>query len=192
MGNEIVIRPMAAADPEPIAAAFAALGWTTKPVEQYIGYLTEQAAGKRACVVACRGGTFAGYCTLLWTAAYEPFQTTGVPEIQDLNVVPQHRNRGIGTMLLDAVEELARQRCHVVGLGVGLYADYGPAQRLYVRRGYLPDGRGVCYRNRPVEPGATIRLDDDAVLMFTRDLSSPAPSRYVGLEPALTGECAGR
>lgn len=171
MSNEVTIRPLAATDPEPIAASFAALGWTTKPIQQYVDYLSEQAAGTRICLVAERGGTFAGYCTLLWTATYEPFRANGIPEIQDLNVLPQHRNFGIGTMLLDAIEEVARQRCSVVGLGVGLYADYGPAQRLYVRRGYLPDGRGILYDNKPVEPGATVRLDDDAVLMFTRDFS---------------------
>jgi hypothetical protein len=56
------------------------------------------------------------------------------------------------------------------GLGVGLYSDYGAAQRIYVRRGYLPDGRGMMYDNLPVEPGASIPIDDDATLMFTREL----------------------
>ena len=37
-----------------------------------------------------------------------------------------------------------------------------------MRRGYLPDGRGIMYANQPVEPGATIRIDDDATLMLTR------------------------
>jgi hypothetical protein len=68
----------------------------------------------------------------------------------------------------------------VVGLGVGLYCDYGAAQRIYVRRGYLPDGRGIMYRNQPVEPGAAIRIDDEATLMLTGrsdDVPSRAPTR---------------
>lgn len=39
------------------------------------------------------------------------------------------------------------------------------------RRGYLPDGRGIVCRGIPVEPGATVRLDDDVALMMTRRLS---------------------
>ena len=46
--------------------------------------------------------------------------------------------------------------------------DYGAAQRIYARRGYLPDGRGIMDRNQPVEWGAVVRVDDDAALMLTR------------------------
>ncbi|WP_218021124.1 GNAT family N-acetyltransferase [Nocardia crassostreae] len=171
MSNGACIRSLAPTDPEPIAAAFAALGWATKPVEQYLGYLAEQEAGTRVCLVAELDATFVGYCTLRRTSPYEPVRANGIPEIEDLNVLPQHRNQGIGTGLLDAIEEVAREQCHVVGLGVGLSVDYGPAQRLYFRRGYLPDGRGIVYNNQPVEYGRTITLDDDATLMLTRNLS---------------------
>ena len=58
----------------------------------------------------------------------------------------------------------------MVGLGVGLYADYGAAQRLYVRRGYLPDGAGVVLDGVSVAAGATIRLDDEPMLMFIKQL----------------------
>ncbi|QIS24202.1 GNAT family N-acetyltransferase [Nocardia terpenica] len=160
------IRRLRAGDPEAIGRAFTEIGWD-KPTERYEQYLAEQRAGARACFVAEAGGDFAGYCTLEWRSPYEPFATRGIPEIVDLNVLPVFRRRGIGAALLDAVEATARERSPVVGLGVGLTADYGAAQRLYVRRGYLPDGRGVVYRNRPVPPGTTICLDDDAVLMLT-------------------------
>jgi hypothetical protein len=66
-----------------------------------------------------------------------------------------------------------------VGLGVGLYTDYGAAQRLYVRRGYVPDGRGLSSNNRPVKPGTYIRVDDSLVLMMTRKVT-------VGVKAAVT------
>ena len=61
-------------------------------------------------------------------------------------------------------------RSDVVGLGVGLYSDYGTAQRMYVRRGYLPDGAGVVLAGTPVRPGTEITLNDEPELMFTKRL----------------------
>jgi hypothetical protein len=40
--------------------------------------------------------------------------------------------------------EVAR-RSGVVGIGVGLHPSYNAAQRLYVKRGYIPDARGITY-----------------------------------------------
>jgi GNAT superfamily N-acetyltransferase len=165
--GEVVIRPMNADDPTPISAAFTTVGWD-KPARQYEAYLQEQRAGVRDVLVATVDGRFAGYVTVRWKSQYEPFD--GMPEIQDFNVLPDHRRRGIGTTLMDEAEALVAQRSETVGIGVGLYADYGAAQRMYVRRGYVPDGRGLMYDGRPVPPGETVRLDDDAILMFTKSL----------------------
>lgn len=55
-----------------------------------------------------------------------------------------------------------------IGVGVGLYADYGAAQWLYVTLGYRPDGNGITYAEKPVAPGAHVRLDDDLVLWLTK------------------------
>lgn len=75
------------------------------------------------------------------------------------------RGEGIGAMLLNALEaEAIRAGKAIVGLGVGLYADYGAAQKLYVSRGYAPDGHGVTHDCQAVVPGASVPLDDDLVL----------------------------
>ena len=47
---------------------------------------------------------------------------------------------------------------------MGLHSGYGPAQRLYARRGYVPDGSGVVIEGVTVPEGATIRLDDQPVV----------------------------
>ena len=162
-----VIRLMGESDPETMSAAFTALGWH-KPTALYQRYLAEQEEGRRLAFLAEWRGEFAGYVTLLWVSEYRPFADRQIPEISDLNVLPQHRRQGIGNALLDRVESAASARSKVVGIGVGLYSDYGAAQRIYVRRGHLPDGRGIMDRNQPVAPGATIRIDDEAALMLTR------------------------
>jgi GNAT superfamily N-acetyltransferase len=162
----VIIRRLVNEDAPVISAAFRALGWPGKTVEQYETYRRQDAEGRRASFVAELNGQIAGYCTLLWESEYPHFRNAGVPEVSDLNVLPRYRNLGIGNRLLDAVEAAASERSHLVGLGVGLYADYGAAQRIYARRGYLPDGRGIMYANAPVQPGAEIRIDDKATLML--------------------------
>jgi hypothetical protein len=71
---------------------------------------------------------------------------------------------------MDAAEAEIGARTAVAGIGVGLYAAYGSAQRMYARRGYMPDGRGVVYDGVPVAAGTTVHVDDDLVLMMTRHL----------------------
>jgi GNAT superfamily N-acetyltransferase len=167
MDEALEIRPLRAGDPEMISGAMTAIGWN-KPLSQYERYLAEQRAGTRDILVATVDGEYAGYVTVRWESPYEPFG--GIPEIQDFNVLPKLRRRGIGTALMDAAEALVAERSAVVGIGVGLYPDYGQAQRMYVRRGYLPDGRGLIYDGRQVAPMETIRNDDAATLMFTKQL----------------------
>jgi ribosomal protein S18 acetylase RimI-like enzyme len=111
-----------------------------------------------------------GWAKVVWSPEYEPLREGGIPEIQDLNVVPAHRREGVATRLLDHAEAIIRERSSFAGITVGLYESYGAAQRLYVLRGYLPDRRGVTYRNETVEPGCEVRLDDDLVLHMTKRL----------------------
>jgi GNAT superfamily N-acetyltransferase len=164
-----IIRPIQASDPAVIAAAFDAIGWK-KAAAQYERYLAEQQAGHRHVFVAWVEDAFAGYVTLNWYPAYPPFKAEGIPVIEDFNVLPAFRRRGIGAALMDAAEAAAGARSGVVGIGVGLDPDYGPAQRLYVRRGYVPDGRGISWQNDRVAYGDQVIVDDDLVLWFTRSL----------------------
>lgn len=78
---------------------------------------------------------------------------------------------GIGTALMDEAEWVIAARSAVAGIGAGMTADYGAAQRLYVRRGYLPDGRGLMTHERPVIAGKSVLVDDDLVLYLTKRLS---------------------
>lgn len=165
----VQIRLLAESDPTTLAAAFTNIGWN-KPESQYRSYLREQVANTRTCFVATVDGQFAGYVTLNWRPVYAGFTDLNIPEIQDLNVLPSYRERGIASSLLDRAENEAARHSGVVGIAVGLHPGYNAAQRLYVKRGYIPDGRGVTYRNRFVEEGETVVLNDDLVLHFTKQL----------------------
>lgn len=157
-------------DIDEIAMAFQSLGWN-KTRAQYEKYLSEQEKNLRTIFVARLNGNFAGYTTLVWNSEYQPFADKNIPEIKDLNVLPVYRKQGVGRKLMDACETLARQNaCKELGLGVGLVADYGSAQRLYSRLGYLPDGAGLHYGARAVSYNQQVTADDDLVLYLSKSI----------------------
>jgi ribosomal protein S18 acetylase RimI-like enzyme len=166
----LTIRPLEPTDITPIAAAFAELGWD-KPVSQYEKYLLEQETGQRVVLVAFLNGEFAGYVTVVWRSQYPAFAIQNIPEIVDFNVLPKFRRQGIGAALMDEAESRIAARSAVVGLGVGMTSDYGAAQRMYAKRGYIPDGHGLHSRGQPVQYGQSVPVDDDLVLYFTKSLT---------------------
>ena len=168
--SDLVIRLLVSEDIQPIASAFAAIGWN-KPASQYERYLAEQQGGERVVLVAFEAGAFVGYLTICWRSGYLPFREASIPEIVDFNVLPEARRRGIGSRLMDEAERRIAERSAVAGIGVGMDSDYGAAQRLYVKRGYVPDGRGLSSDGRHVAWGETVTVNDGLNLHFTKQLS---------------------
>ena len=165
----VQIRLLDDSDPASIAVAFANIGWN-KAETQFRRYLQEQAAETRTCFVAIVDGQLGGYVTVNWHPSYTGFADLNIPEVQDLNVLASYRRKGVASRLLDRAEAEVALRAGFVGIGVGLHPGYNAAQRLYIRRGYIPDGRGITYRNRFVEEGASVVVDDDLVMHFTKQL----------------------
>lgn len=163
------IRTLRRIDAVALSAAFAAIGWS-KPAEQFVRYAAEADTGNRTNWLATVDGEMAGYVTLRWDPDYPGIAGLGIPEIQDLNVLPQFRRRGIASAMLDQAEGVAARRSALVAIGVGLHPGYNAAQVLYVKRGYVPDGLGVTYGDRFVEEGETLPFDDSLVLHFTKQL----------------------
>jgi GNAT superfamily N-acetyltransferase len=109
--------------------------------------------------------------TVRWRPNYPPFRDAGIPFIQNIEVRYDLRGQGYGGRVLEAVEQLIAQRSSKAGICVALFDDYGPAQRLYAKRGYVPDGRGACHRFMPLRRGETITLSDDHLIWLVKDLS---------------------
>ncbi|MEO7046661.1 MAG: GNAT family N-acetyltransferase, partial [Ferruginibacter sp.] len=100
-----------------------------------------------------------------WQSEYKPFFLKNIPEIADLNVLPDFRKKGIVTMLISRCEQMVKEHWHAeIGLGVGMTADYGNAQRLYVRLGYLPGGHGLHHKCQQISYNSTVIFGDDLVL----------------------------
>jgi GNAT superfamily N-acetyltransferase len=83
------------------------------------------------------------------------------PMIIDLYVFQRYQKKGIGSLLMDAAESYAFMYAHIVTLGVGLHHGYGQAQRLYIKRGYIPEGSGIWASDEIATPYATVINDDD-------------------------------
>ena len=161
------IRNMIKSDIESLSHGFMNQGWPGRE-EILARYFWEQASGDREVLVATMNGVVAGYITILPLAKDGPFAST-FPEISDFNVFEPFRNKGIGNRLLEEAEQRVKRFSGTVCLGVGLHLGYGPAQRLYIKRGYIPDGTGVWYRNKPLEMNATSQNNDDLVLYLVKE-----------------------
>lgn len=167
--EKLNLKPLTAADIPIIVSEFNQIGWN-KPASQFEKYLQDQNNEIRKVWVAWLGKDFAGYITLLFHSDYFPFKEKNIPEINDLNVLPKFRKRGIGSELLTIAENEAKAFSPLVGIGVGLTPDYGNAQKIYVKRGYIPDGLGITYKHTTVDWGMQVTVDDDLVLWFIKKL----------------------
>jgi GNAT superfamily N-acetyltransferase len=129
----------------------------------------EVAQNKRQVICAHAAGQIVGYAHLNFHPLYQPFQRLGIPELQDLYVHPDYRRQGLGRLIIDHVESLARQNGYTeLGIGVGITADFGSAQRLYTKCGFIPDGAGVVQDRIPV-PSNTIRpIDGRMCIMMVK------------------------
>lgn len=166
----LALRSLQFADISEVVAAFAAIGWKGKDTSQFQRYVAEEEAGLRTTRFAFLSDVFVGYLNVIWQSGYPPFSAAQIPEISDFNVLPSFQKQGIGTALMEESERVIALRSPVAGVGVGMTQDYGNAQRLYVRRGYIPDGRGLMTHERPVVYGESVLVDDGLVLYFTKRL----------------------
>ena len=161
------IRKMQESDIQDLSQGFISQGWPGRE-EILARYFLEQKSREREVLVAEIDGVVAGYITILSSAKHGPFAEV-YPELSDFNVFEPFRNQGVGNQLLEEAEKRVKFVSSKITLGVGLHSGYGPAQRLYIRRGYIPDGTGVWYRNQPLEMNATSQNNDDLVLYLVKE-----------------------
>ncbi|MEF2245818.1 MULTISPECIES: GNAT family N-acetyltransferase [unclassified Paenibacillus] len=165
----LLLREINENDPITISNAFKEQGWD-KPVAQYKRYINEQKNGERVTIIAEINGVFVGYLNVIWNSHYPSFREQNIPEISDFNVLIKYRGLGIGSQLMDKAEEVISRKSSIAGIGVGVFSDYGVAQVIYVRRGYIPDGKGLHNGHRYINYGDNVVIDDDIVLYFTKKL----------------------
>jgi ribosomal protein S18 acetylase RimI-like enzyme len=160
---------MQESDAEIIYHEYFAQGWHPSR-ERYETYFKEQEEHKRLIFVAEYQGEVAGYTTILLQDTVGPFANKGIPVIVDFNVFIRFQRKEIGTTILDIVENYAGKIGDTISLSVGLHSGYGTAQRMYIKRGYIPDGTGVWYNNQNLDQYVNCRNDDSLVLYLSKKL----------------------
>ncbi|WP_322174600.1 GNAT family N-acetyltransferase [Acutalibacter caecimuris] len=170
----LMVRPMEYPDVGALARSEREQGWSGSE-EKLQSRWADLQAGKAVGFVAEYAGGPAGYIFVYPEGLGGPFGGRGIPEIVDFNVLVKYRRRGIGTALMDAAEETAAGYGDSVYLAVGLHSGYGSAQRMYVKRGYVPDGSGVWYGEAVCPAYGPCRNDDDLVLHFLKRLGGARP-----------------
>ena len=165
----VIIRNMEPGDAQPITDGEIAQGWDAD-VGKYEMRLRDQSEGRAIALVAEVEGRPVGYINVYPDAKTGALGGRSLPEIVDFGVLAPYRRQGIGSRLMDVAEKIAGEHADTVYLGVGLHNGYGSAQRMYVKRGYIPDGTGVWYQDRICEPYAPCANDDELVLYLSKKL----------------------
>ena len=170
--SDYSIRKMQPLDIPPLVETFT-FSWSSHEatLKKWTEYFAEQKEGKRVVYVIEKERQLVGYASLLYISQYPLFRERGIPEIHDVWIHEEFRQKGFGKLLILHLEKIARkEKYQRVGLGVGLYQDYGPAQILYSQLGYLPDGHGITYKTAYVVPGNGYPVDDELILWLTKSL----------------------
>lgn len=146
--------------------------------EFFADRLARQAAGDGVLITAWSAGQVIGADYLWLEKAEEPEiveYLPGVPLLTHLEVVPTHRNRDVGTMLVNATEQKALDLGHDrLALAVDLLNP--DAERLYRRLGYRRWGRGhvLCF-DKEIQPDGSLRLRGELCHVLVKPLPLSAP-----------------
>lgn len=170
--NNIVIRDLHQHDFPTLDKHFGATSVYKKPMDLWERYCHQHETKERIVKIIKFNNHVAGFCTLKLNSDYENFRKNNIPEINDLLIAPDYRNQGLGQALVESLESIATSLGYqTIGLAVGLYNDYGAAQRLYARMGYVPDGNGITYHHQCVVPGDNYCVDDDLLLWLRKSIA---------------------
>lgn len=167
--NNLSIRLLNESDLPLVIDSIATLGWSID-INVYKNYILKHLEMKDPFWIMLDGNVFVGHVLLKWSPEYTYFNENNIPEIANLMVMPNYLRMGYATKLMDVAEAEAKTKSKLVGLGVGLYKDYGPAQKLYMKRGYKLDGNGITYNCESAIPGHKVMVDDDLLIWLIKEI----------------------
>ena len=166
--NQIEVRPIRDGE---IDALCQTEGDTSEEnFHYYQRYLTWQNEGECTFLIALLNGEIAGYVFVLYQDRWGSMADARQPGLADLNVFPWNRRCGVGNALLEKAKEIAASYGDSLHLDVHVTATAGQAHRLYFRRGYLPDGRGVYHKYKQYDAALGEVNPEDLTLLLIKSL----------------------
>lgn len=143
MDGKIAIRLMQANDICNISIAEDDSSGSSK--DYFEQQLNWQKDGESFALLAFFDGQIAGCVFLFQKCRWGGLRNLGLPSIVDLYVMERYRKSGVGTALLYVAEDMAAQYNDKIYLNVPINSAHGAAQKLYMKRGYVPDGSGLYH-----------------------------------------------
>lgn len=166
--NNIEVRPIR--DDEIVALCEAEGDKSEENIKYYERYLNWQREGECTFLIALLNGEIAGYVFVLYQDRWGSMADARQPGLADLNVFPWNRRCGVGNALLEKAEEIAASYGDSLHLDVHVTATAGQAHRLYFRRGYLPDGRGIYHKYKQYDNAMGEVNPEDLTLLLIKSL----------------------
>lgn len=158
--DRFVIRDLTTSDAYVFTEEEIKQGWHQN-VDKYLKRIEDRDNNLCVSLVCLLNNKVAGYINLYHHSNKGPKSLQGLPEIVDFGVLEKYRRNGVGALLMNVIEKIAKKYADKVYLSVGLHKGYGSAQRMYVKRGYIPDGTGLWYKDAICEPYSNYANDDD-------------------------------
>jgi len=168
--NDILIRDLIKSDAEILSHQEQAQGLLDKKPERYFDRLKDVADGKCVSLVAEYKGNPVGYINVYLDSKWGAFANKGWPEIIDLRVLEKYQKHGIGNILMQISEDISKKYSDYVYFGVGVNSNYGSAFRMYVKRGFIPDGTGLWSNDDHLENYTDIKYDDETIIYMSKKL----------------------
>jgi GNAT superfamily N-acetyltransferase len=138
--SEVSIRPIKKIEIEVINTMFKGQ-WKNKHLQR----LEKQERGDAVYLFAWIKDLPAGHLFLKWKGSADEFVHSKtkeeIPDIEDLFVLDEYRKKGIGSLLLDFADSLARDKgFRKTGLSVSV--DDSMVKNMYLKRGFVDAGFG--------------------------------------------------
>lgn len=149
------------------------------------GYFARCFDENRLIIMAAWEGEPCGYAQLNFAPRYKLYQKLNYPEIQDVNVLPDYRRRGAARAMIEHLEDAARaQGFEGVGISVGITREFGPAQILYAKMGYIPDGFGATIDREGIDAARSYPAGELVMMLIknfmpVRQASTPGKWREI-------------
>jgi ribosomal protein S18 acetylase RimI-like enzyme len=146
------------------------------------------AEGNSTTLFGYKTGELIGILTIRWQTRNPLLRRQNIPLIQNIEIKHDRRGQGLGNELMEHAERFAAARTDRIAICVSISEAFGAAQRLYVKRGYIPDGQGVTKvyeptekdglaRLEPLRDGQTVRVDGSLQLWLIKDLTNKSQSQ---------------